>query len=37
MIAKLKQVFGLCPRRKKVALPSGLQNLEVITAERWWH
>lgn len=37
MINKLKQALGLCPRRKKAALPRGLQRLEVVTAERWWH
>ncbi len=37
MIVKLKQALGLCPRRKKVALPRDLLRLEVVTAERWWH
>ncbi|CAM4178254.1 Transposase [Shewanella denitrificans] len=38
MIAIIKNALGFTkPARKKVKLPKGLEHLEVIQANAWWH
>jgi hypothetical protein len=38
MIATLMNALGFTkPARKKVKLPKGLEHLEVIQANAWWH